>query len=255
MSADNYILSDVKNGIQTIILNRPQKKNAISRSMYKRLTGMLKEASLNDNVHIVVFTGNGTFFSSGNDININEADDGNISPQSAAQNFKEFVDALITFPKLLVAIVNGPAIGIAVTMLPLFDIVFAAEKAYFWTPFANLGLSAEGCSTYTFPRIMGQSKASEMLYLCYKMNAAEAKHVGLISNVYDGNPDKIWTYLNNISKLSVESIMASKRLTKRWNEKKLLEINAEESKVLEERLQAPDFVERMIKKMSAKTKL
>ncbi|XP_034186095.1 enoyl-CoA delta isomerase 3, peroxisomal [Osmia lignaria lignaria] len=134
--------------------------------------------------------------------------------------------------------------------------VYTTDTAYFLTPFTNLGLSAEGCSTYTFPKIFGHSKAGDMLYLGYKMSAFEAKQYGLVSEVYkEGCIDEVWTYLKKLSQLSSESILATKSLVKRWNEKVLLEVNVEESKELLKRIQSSDFSERIMNMLLHKNKL
>ncbi|XP_017789362.1 PREDICTED: enoyl-CoA delta isomerase 3, peroxisomal, partial [Habropoda laboriosa] len=199
------VLYSVDNGMLKIILNRPEKKNAISTSMYKKLVQILRESIQDENIFVTALTGTGEFFSSGNDFNsfLTMQDTGDFDLTGVINVFKEFVDMLITYPKLLVAVVNGAAIGIAVTMLPLFDMVYASQTAYFHTPFTRLGLVAEGCSTYTFPKIFGQSKAGDMLYLGYKMSASEAKQYGLVSEVYKYEClDEVWTYLKKLTEVS-----------------------------------------------------
>ncbi|EFN80284.1 Peroxisomal 3,2-trans-enoyl-CoA isomerase [Harpegnathos saltator] len=222
--------------------------------MYKELTALLNNSAKNREVLIFVLTATGNFFSSGTDINISEfsptlAEDTNVA-------YKEFVDALIMYPKLLVAIVNGPAIGIACTILGLFDMVYASDKAYFQTPFSSLGLVAEGCSTYTFPRLLGLSKAGDMLYMGYQMSAHEAKQYGLVSKVYNHDIlEEVWNYLNKISELSSESILATKYLITKWNREILLEVNAEEAKELKKRWESPDLFERILKFLMHKSKI
>lgn len=251
------ILYSVNDSMMKIILNRPKKKNAITIPMYKKICRLLRESIQDDNITAVVFTGAGEFFTSGNDfisILVIEGSD-NVDFTAVLNVFKEFVDMLITYPKLLIAVINGPAIGIGVTMLPLFDMVYASDRAYFHTPFARLGLVAEGCSTYTFPKILGKSKAGDMLHLSYKMSASEAKQYGLVSELYKHeSSDKIWAYLKQLTNFSSKSILTSKYLIKKWDQQMLLKINAEEAVELKKCVLSPEFLENIMKTLS-KSKL
>ncbi|XP_011062905.1 PREDICTED: enoyl-CoA delta isomerase 2, mitochondrial isoform X1 [Acromyrmex echinatior] len=219
--------------------------------MYKELKMLLNESVENNEVLIFVLTANGDFFSSGNDISAS------IESFSVSVNtIKELIDTIIMYPKLLIAVVNGPAIGIATTILGIFDIVYASDKAYFQTPFSSLGLVAEGCSSYTFPRLLGHSKAGDMLYLGYKMNAQEAKQHGLVSKVYNHDSlEEVWNYLNKISTLSSQSILATKRLVSRWNKEILLKVNEEEIEELKKLFESPELIQRMLNFLSRKNKL
>ncbi|CAD1479197.1 unnamed protein product, partial [Heterotrigona itama] len=248
------ILCSIKNGMLKIVLNRPKKKNAITIAMYKDLIQILHNSIQDSTIYVIILTGTGSFFSSGNDFKylLTNKNNSAFNIESTINIFKEFIDTLITYPKLLVAVVNGPAIGIAVTMLALFDLIYASDtmfvtlQTYFHTPFTKLGLVAEGCSTYTFSNIFGKCKASDMLYLGHKMTALEAKHYGFINEIYEyENLNKVWTYLQKLTELSSESILAIKCLVRRWNQNILLKVNAEETIELVKRLQSPDFLERM----------
>lgn len=248
---EDILIVNLKNGIKKVIFNRPKKKNAISIKMYMEITNILNDSSKDDSIYMVVLTGTGHFFTSGNDLNT-------LSPSSSYKDlftiFKNFIDALITFPKLLIAVVNGPAIGVGTTLLGLCDIVYASEKAYFYIPFTKLGFIAEGCSSYTFPKIMGPSKASEMLYFGYKMDAKEAKEYHLVGNIYK-NEEEVWKYLNKLSQLSTKSIMGIKRLVQKCNKQTLLEINKAEIEENIEIFESGETVNRILNFMSSKNKL
>lgn len=226
-------------GVKIITLNRPKKKNAFNYEMYAELGSALKQGGEEPNVRVVLLTGAGDFYSSGNDL-------GNFSrvahPKHVARIAKnvlqEFVDAFIQFPKPLVCAVNGPAIGIAVTTLGLCDHVLASERSTYNTPFASLGQSPEGCSSYTFPKVMGEDVANQILWEGKILTAEDAKHVGLVHSLH--TPDTLQqvatAYCERIANLAVESDEYQTFLSNRHREvEKLREVNAIECNILEKK--------------------
>uniref|UniRef100_A0ABI8A271 Enoyl-CoA delta isomerase 2 n=1 Tax=Felis catus TaxID=9685 RepID=A0ABI8A271_FELCA len=217
-----------EDSITKIMMNRPAKKNAVTTQclrvhkyqpsssfspthsdvpseMYNEIMLALKAASKDDSA-ITVLTGNGDYYSSGNDLtNFTDIPPEGIEEKakSGAILLRDFVDCFIDFPKPLIAAVNGPAVGISVTILGLFDTVYASSRATFHTPFSHLGQSPEGCSSYTFPKIMGPAKAAEMLIFGKKITAAEACAQGLVTEVFPDSTfqKEVWTRLKAYSKL------------------------------------------------------
>uniref|UniRef100_A0A8D1NFR4 Chromodomain Y like n=1 Tax=Sus scrofa TaxID=9823 RepID=A0A8D1NFR4_PIG len=99
-------------------------------------------------------------------------------------HFRNFVNTFIQFKKPIIVAVNGPAIGLGASILPLCDVVWANEKAWFQTPYTTFGQSPDGCSTVMFPKIMGGASANEMLLSGRKLTAQEACGKGLVSQVF-----------------------------------------------------------------------
>lgn len=228
----------ISNGIQKITLNRPKKKNAFTYEMYKELADALKQGGEDKGVRIVLLTGNGDFYSSGNDLaNFSKLMHPLKMAASAKMVLREFVESFILFPKPLVCAVNGPAIGIAVTTLGLCDKVLACSTSTYNTPFAALGQSPEGCSSYTFPKIMGEKIANQVLWEGRKLNAEEAKEVGLVHSVH--SPDTLQqaatAVCEAIAKLDTSSIEYQTILSKRPAVEKLKQVNEEECDILEKK--------------------
>ncbi|XP_061776579.1 chromodomain Y-like protein isoform X1 [Nerophis ophidion] len=100
-----------------------------------------------------------------------------------AEIIRTFVNTFIQFRKPIVAAVNGPAVGLGAAILPLCDVVWANEKAWFQTPYTSYGQTPDACSSFTFPRIMGPPSANELLLSGRKLTAQEACSKGLVSQV------------------------------------------------------------------------
>lgn len=238
-AGSDSVLVTSEGGITKITLNRPGKKNAITTQMYNEIMLALKAAGEDDSA-ITVFTGTGDYYCSGNDL----TNFTNIPPsgvQEMAKNsaimLRDFVGCFIDFPKPLVAVVNGPAVGISVTLLGLFDVVYASDRATFHTPFSHLGQSPEGCSSYLFPKIMGPAKAAEVLLFGKKLTAGEACAQGLVTQVFPDSTfqGEVWAQLKAFAKLPPESLRLSKVLMRQSEREKLHAVNAEECRLLQSR--------------------
>jgi Delta3-Delta2-enoyl-CoA isomerase len=121
-------------------------------------------------------------------------------------------------------------------------------QAYFSTPFTALGLCTEGCSSYTFPRLLGKSKANEMLLFNQTLSAKEALDFNFVADVVDFKDlqTKVWAKIEKASQLSASSLLVTKGLLKKFEIESLVEANKLESDALEGRLTSEDAINAMM---------
>jgi enoyl-CoA hydratase/carnithine racemase len=173
------ILIHTDAGITTITLNRVEKKNSFTQSMYATCADALDAARDDAAVRVVVFQGDATVFSAGNDI----GDFLGAPPKTQDAPVFRFLRALAAFPKPIIAAVCGPAVGIGTTMLFHCDLVYAGDNAAFSMPFVNLGLCPEAASSLLVPQMMGYHRAAEALLMGEPFMAEAALEVGLANRV------------------------------------------------------------------------
>ena len=173
------LLIDKSSGVLTITLNRLDKKNSLTRTMYAGMAQALAQADADATLSAAVIQGHETVFSAGNDIGefLNRLASGEKSPAF------QFLRAISVFSKPLLAAVCGPAVGIGTTMLFHCDLVYAGDNAAFSMPFVNLGLCPEAASSYLAPQLMGYGRAAEALLLGEPFLAETALEMGLVSRI------------------------------------------------------------------------
>lgn len=298
------LLAEEVDGVLSITFNRPKRKNAISGQCYKEMTELLKYAQNSESVRVVVLTGSGDFYSSGNDLTVFLSVDltDSAAVLKALTDAKEllfdFVNAFISLDKVLVAVVNGPSIGVACThlafcdflytvdtyvlrenagapyqtnFLPLFwlfslgskvaelffsilrkvSVIFVTNvhhlmhpedhpvrhnvdrllvlippaSAYFHTPFTSLAQCPECCSSYTFPKLIGRSRAKDVLLGGRKFTGAEAAQWGFATASFPTlaqAQEAAKTCVQNIIESSDYSTTRSQLLMKSDEEKAIL---------------------------------
>lgn len=174
-----HIKSACGEGIATIEIARPQKKNALTRAMYRAMTEAIVAAGADESVRALLLCGQPGIFTAGNDLEdfLREPGIGADSPVVG------FMQALQGFEKPVVAAVTGTAVGIGVTMLLHCDLVYLSESAQLVLPFVQLGLVPEFGSTYLLPQMMGHARAAQALLLGEPIAAAQAVELGLATAV------------------------------------------------------------------------
>ncbi|NKF23337.1 enoyl-CoA hydratase [Solimonas marina] len=217
-----HIVTELRDRILTIRLNRADKKNAISSAMYAAMADALVAANDNADVRVVMFVGTDGCFCSGNDLG-----DFLNSPGNASGNvIARFMQAVTDLSKPAVAAVQGPAVGIGTTLLLHCDLVYAGEKTRFQLPFVNIGICPEFGSSMMMPAIMGHPRAAELLLLGEMFSAAKAREYGLINDVKAD--DEVIAYARaQALKLAAQppnAMRTTKALLKRWTREQLKDV-------------------------------
>jgi enoyl-CoA hydratase/carnithine racemase len=177
---DNVVITRI-DGVLEIRLDRPEKKNALTRAMYDAMADAFDQVDNDPTLRVALLTGTGDTFTSGNDISdFQTRATGGV--RSAASRFLPTISSL---QKPLIAAVNGAAIGVGTTMLAHCDLIVAARSARFVMPFTSLGLVPEAASSLLFPRLLGNQRASELLLLGEPLDAATAHEWGFVNRVVE----------------------------------------------------------------------
>jgi enoyl-CoA hydratase/carnithine racemase len=169
-------------GVCEVRFNRPEKRNALTSAMYEEMGRALAHAQEEPEVQAVLLSGEGANFSAGNDFN----DFLQQGPQFSGDHpVMAVLRALASFRKPLLAAVHGQTVGIGVTMLLHCDLVVAARTTQLSMPFVSLGLVPEAGSSLLLPRLIGQQRAAELLFLGRPFDAATALSLGLVNRVVE----------------------------------------------------------------------
>jgi len=227
-------------GLLHVIINRPEKKNALTRAMYQQLSDAVTRANGDETINAIVISGARGVFTAGNDLDDFRARATEKNPKPSGG--LAFIEALINCDTPVIVAVEGLAIGIGTTMLLHVDVVVAAENATFKTAFVDLGLVPEAASTVTMPLHLGARKTTDLLLLGEVINGRDAKECGLASRVVkEGQAvTQALAIAEGLTGKPRDALRASKRLIRApWREQ-VTQALEREREVFSERLRSDD---------------
>ena len=236
-----HILTEIRDRVYCITINRPEKKNALSSAMYRTLTDAIESADRDDAVRAIFIAGAGDCFCSGNDV----MDFLMAPPEDESSPVFAFLLALCDAQKPLVAAVNGAAVGIGTTMLLHCDLAYASEQARFRMPFVNLGLCPEAGSSLLVPLLMGHRRASQYLLLGEEFYAATARELVLLNGVLPAGElhESAFAVAKRLTELPPHAVRTTKALLKRGQDHLLRETILEEGGHFMTCLRSPEAAE------------
>ncbi len=228
------------NGVATIEIARPEKKNAITGAMYRQMADALDAAKADPATRAVLITGQPGIFTSGNDI-----EDFMQRPAGSESPAFVFMKALMGCDKPVIAAVTGAAIGIGTTMLLHCDFVYVSDEARLAMPFVSLGLVPEFGSSLIVPQLMGNVRAAEKLLLGDPFTGADAVDCGIANAVLPAN--EVVNHARRIAErfnaLPPGAVRESKQLLRRGRSEAVVETIAAEGEIFGRRLRSPEAQE------------
>lgn len=237
----DHVLITTANAVTTLQLNRPEKKNALTAAMYQALADGLAAADADPTVRVAVIRGSDECFTSGNDV----MDFMQNPPTGEDSSVGQFLKAIATFGKPLVAIADGAAIGVGTTLFLHCDLVYLGSNARLKLPFVNLGLCPEAASSLLLPRLVGTAKASELLLLGVEFTASEAVSMGLANAKFE-SADLVSGAMEIVHQLAAqppEAVRVSKALIRGRDCEAIAEVMRAEFEQFMARLMSPEAAE------------
>lgn len=236
----SHIVVEQADGVLSLRMQRPEKKNALTMAMYGAMREALQAADADSEVKAILIAGTEDCFTAGNDLADFQQRAGSSEP--GASSGLDMIAALMECDTPVVAAVNGIAIGIGTTMLLHCDFVYAGRSAVFSTPFVDLGLSPEAASSLLLPLVAGPRRAAEMLLAGESLSAEEALTCGLVSRVVDDGDTlaRAQAQAARLAQKPREAVRLSKRLLKRFWSQAVAETLDYERERFAERLQSEE---------------
>lgn len=235
------IKTAIHNGVATIEIARPEKKNALTREMYQTMADALVAANSAKSVRAVLIQGQPEIFTSGNDIE----DFMSSPPRDEDAPVFQFMRALVGCEKPVVAAVTGAAIGIGTTLLFHCDFVFVSDESRLAMPFVGLGLVPEFASSLVVPRLMGHVKAAEKLLLGDPFTGVEAAECGIANRVLPAA--EVQAHARRVAErfnaLAPSAVRESKRLMRRHSAEEVMQTIKVEAEIFGARLRSPEAME------------
>jgi 2-(1,2-epoxy-1,2-dihydrophenyl)acetyl-CoA isomerase len=177
------LLVDRQDGLVTVTFNRPDRKNAINEEIWSAFDRVLSEVWHQPGDRALLLTGAGGNFSSGADLASSGRGDDRESTLYEMRRVNELTLRLQRMPKPTLAAVDGVAVGVALGLALACDLVVASDRARFCAVFAKRGLTVDGGTSWTLPRLMGTRRAKQMAYFGDMVSAADALEWGLVNEV------------------------------------------------------------------------
>ncbi len=171
-----------QNGIATVMLNRPDKLNALSAEMHHELAAQFEALGKDDEVRAVVLTGAGRAFCSGGDIGSMGGYDV-VTGRKRSRSHHRAIINLHNLEKPVIAAIRGPAAGVGASLALACDLIIASETAYLLMAFKNVGIPPDGGAIYFLTQYLGVARAKELVYTARKLPAQEAREMGIVMKV------------------------------------------------------------------------
>lgn len=182
----NTILSELKENVLTLTLNRPDVYNACNEEMLLELSDAFTKAGEDHNVRCLILTGAGKAFCSGQDLK--DFNEKKLTFKEAIdQRYNPLIKKIAYLPKPVICAINGVAAGAGLSLALACDYRIASENATLIEVFINIGLVPDSGSSFFLPRLVGYAKAFEMCTTGDKMMATEAKEFGLVNKIVSNN--------------------------------------------------------------------
>jgi 2-(1,2-epoxy-1,2-dihydrophenyl)acetyl-CoA isomerase len=209
-----YIKLDVANNTATITLNRPEVYNALNDGITYEFQEALKKISRDDSIRVVVLTGAGKAFCSGQDLKAAAGQERRSFLDSLHKRYNPIISAMRNLPKPIICRLNGVAAGAGCSLALACDMIIASEDAVLIEVFINIGLVPDSGSSYFLPRLVGKAKAFELCSMGSRVKADEALRLGMVNRVApaDQLDSVLKEYTDYFSKAPTKSIGLIKRM-------------------------------------------
>lgn len=221
-----FIKYEIKEGVVTITLNRPEVYNALNDAITFELQDAFRAVAKDDNARVVVLTGEGKAFCSGQDLKAVSGEEKRSFLDSLHRRYNPLITAMQTLPKPIVCRLNGVAAGAGCSIALACDVIVASEEATLIEVFINIGLVPDSGSSYFLPRIVGRAKAFELCTMGSRVKGVEAAALGLVNKAVpaDQLDATVKEYTDYFAKAPTKAIGLIKKMLNKSTQSTLEEI-------------------------------